>query len=346
MIKDKLENILKRSDKSDFDDSLFKYINIKNNDMFSKMSGIELLELICYLNHFYLSLRDNLHFDMNTTFGVEIECEHLKHGEYEIRNKLEYTSYSLKRDASLSNGIEVVSPILTDNTYTWKQLQKICSIVSDEAKIGFQSGGHVHVGAHVLGDKVESWFNFIKLWSVYENIIFRFCDGEFLTARPSAKKYADRVDLKFWDIYSEEKNKNISLDDLLSILSCDRYQAVNFSKVTYFTDIEQNNTIEFRCPNGTLNPVIWQNNINLLVNILSYAKNSNYNDDVVQKRKNKNKKMYKQGLSYRDIYLEQALELCDMLFTNNLDKLYFLRQYLKSFERGNRPMEKAKSFTK
>ena len=30
--------------------------------------------------------------------------------------------------------------------------------------------------------------------------------------------------------------------------------------------------------------------------------------------------------------MDQALELCDMIFTNNLDKVYFLRQYLKSFQ--------------
>ena len=31
---------------------------------------------------------------------------------------------------------------------------------------------------------------------------------------------------------------------------------------------------------------------------------------------------------------------------NNLDKVYFLRQYLKSFEIGNNTLEKAKQFTK
>ena len=30
----------------------------------------------------------------------------------------------------------------------------------------------------------------------------------------------------------------------------------------------------------------------------------------------------------------------------NLDKVYFLRQYLKSFEIGNNTLEKAKQFTK
>ena len=48
------------------------------------------------------------------------------------------------------------------------------------------------------------------------------------------------------------------------------------------------------------------------------------------------------------IYLEQALELCDMIFTNNFDKVYFLRQYLKSFEvcKKNADYPKARSLTK
>ena len=29
----------------------------------------------------------------------------------------------------------------------------------------------------------------------------------------------------------------------------------------------------------------------------------------------------------RNIYLEQAIELSDMIFDNNLDKIYFLKQY-------------------
>ena len=36
----------------------------------------------------------------------------------------------------------------------------------------------------------------------------------------------------------------------------------------------------------------------------------------------------------------------DLAFDNNLDKIYFLRQYLKSFEIGNKKFEKAKTFVK
>ena len=35
---------------------------------------------------------------------------------------------------------------------------------------------------------------------------------------------------------------------------------------------------------------------------------------------------------YNEIYIEQSLELCDMIFSNNLDKIYFLKQYLKQLK--------------
>ena len=48
-----------------------------------------------------------------------------------------------------------------------------------------------------------------------------------------------------------------------------------------------------------------------------------------------------------EIYIDQALELIDLIFTNNLDKINFLRQYLKSFEMCNsNNYKKSKKFTK
>ena len=51
---------------------------------------------------------------------------------------------------------------------------------------------------------------------------------------------------------------------------------------------------------------------------------------------------------YRNIYLEQAIELADLIFKRNIDKIYFLRQYLKSFQETDFYDEfvKAKRFIK
>ena len=62
-------------------------------------------------------------------------------------------------------------------------------------------------------------------------------------------------------------------------LSNDKCKSVNFRPITTL------GTIEFRCPNGTLNEVIWQNNLNLFVHLLLYAKSNDFDEYRVEKRK-------------------------------------------------------------
>ncbi len=127
--------------------------------------------------------------------------------------------------------------------------------------------------------------------------------------------------------------KFADIDKLIDILAVDRYQGVNFQEVYDLRTIKEGNTIEFRTPNGTFSPVIWQNNVNLLIKLLNYVSSSRYDDDIVSKRMKLNGKKYYNNLElYRETFLDQALELCDMVFDNNLDKGYFLRQYLKNFQ--------------
>lgn len=144
----------------------------------------------------------------------------------------------------------------------------------------------------------------------------------------------------------EQKNKNYRHKKLYIKFHIKKSQAVNFNNIEKFNNYSLDNTIEFRCPNGSLDPVIWQNNVNLFVNILKYSKSPKYDDDVITKRHEFNQDKYSSLRDYKEIYLEQALELCDMVFNNNFDKVYFLRQYLKSFQTGIIPLEKSKKFTK
>ncbi len=331
------------------DAPIFRFIKPKGNDSFSNMSGMDLQDLLYYIEIYYLELRNRLGFDESVTFGLELEFENAMRER--IESKLEEyrlnSIWRMRGDSSLQNGVEINSPILKDKLDSWNQLKQVCQIVSDHAVIGKSSGGHIHVGTQVLGNKTESWMNFIKLWSVYENIIYRFVYGDYLSARPSMKRYAEPMTKDFWkDYQSMLENGSLTLNEILRKISHQRYQAVNFNNVSNFEHFKSDNTIEFRCPNGTLEPVIWQNNVNLFVHLLQYSKSSRYNGDTIQERRNKNGEDYASLDFYGEIYLEQALELCDMIFTNNFDKVYFLRQYLKSFKIGNRELEKPKSFIK
>ena len=50
-------------------------------------------------------------------------------------------------------------------------------------------------------------------------------------------------------------------------------------------------------------------------------------------------------INYNKVYIEDALNFADIVFDNNLDKVYFFKQYLKSFEESRRYV-KAKTFSK
>lgn len=329
----------------------FKHLNPKGNMMLSKLSQTDLQELLILLENYYLTLRKSLNIDNSLTFGFEIEY---KYNQKEINNndinKLLRSFDSKKRqwrghmDASIHYGGEISSPILKDRTVYWKELEYVCSLLKSVSIVDDDCGGHIHIGAQILGTKKENWLNFIYLCAVYENIIYRFGYGEFLTERSRIKKYAPPLSKQLLIGYSKYKNKDCEFYNLINHFITKRYSAINFSYIEKNGLFEEENTIEFRTPNGTLEPIIWQNNLNLFSHLLMYSKDNNFDRDIIKKRYMCVRKSLSRLKCYREVYLEQALELGDMIFDNNIDKIYFLKQYLKSFEVGREPLEKAKTF--
>ena len=320
------------------DAPIFKFLNPNSNDRLSQMSGLDLQELIVLLDDYYIQLRSRLGFDDYITFGLEIEFEYAAYER--VRNKINEAfdgEWVVKHDNSLNSGAEINSPILRDTEESWKNLDSVCQIISPLGTIGTKSGGHIHIGTQTIGDQKRAWLNFIKLWSVYENIIFRFTYGDFLTCRPNIQEYAVPMTKRFWPnylYYNALKESDYTLPNVIRAVSHKRFQAVNFNNV----DINNcnrtltGNTIEFRCPNSSFDPAIWQNNVNLLVRTLLYSKSDTYDDDIIERRHDIVAGRYDNLKWYDEVYLDQALELSDLLFDNNFDKVYFLKQYLKSFQ--------------
>ena len=323
---------------------ILKYLPPTENEILSNLSPNDLLDMIILLEKLYLEPRITLNLPQDITFGVEIEFEHADMNK--LRNLLEVRdiTWTLAYDNSLNAGAELDSSVLTDKESSYKQITKVCNTIKECAIVGPSSAGHIHIGSHILKN-YKSWDNFLKSWITYENVIYRFLYGEYLTPRERILKYAFPIQRLLSADFQKPHPNNNSLKELVNTISHERYQGVNFKRVTSY-EYEENNTIEFRTPNATLDVVIWQNNINFLTKFLLYASNSDYNSDIVTARRTKNNLKYANISLYNQIYLEQALELADEIFNNNLDKLYFLRAYLKNYEVASEPLTLAKKYTK
>lgn len=309
---------------------LYDVISPSDNEMFSRLSESDIDRFLNLINQYKLVLRDNIGVDLDETFGTEIECEYAK---WEKISRKVLRNWGLYDDTSLLCGAELKSPKLRDIKENWIQLKKMCSMLSKYSEIGINCGGHVHVGIQALKNSKAALINFMKLWATYEHVIFRFSYGEFLGPRPIFKGHSKSVHDEFLEMCSYDAIGALSERELFMMLKHDKFKAVNFRHYDTFK------TIEFRCPNGTLNPVIWQNNINLFVKMLLYSSSLVYDEEKIKEKMSSTIS----SKTASKIYVDDALEFVDLIFDNNIDKIYFLRQYLKSFEVSDE-YERAKSF--
>ena len=325
--------------------NIFDYLDPNGNNQFFKLNRDDLKEILSLINKYYLQLRYQLNIGKDLTFGFEFEFENsdlqqlgILLEEY-IRN-----GWVLKRDGTVPTGGEVNTPILYDGIITWQEVEDVCKILDANAVIGDNCGAHIHAGNQIIKDDTH-FVNFIKTWIAFEDIIYRFLYGEYLYNRPQILKYAEPMSKSIITATPTLDSDYILGNVLYGPVSAIHLKGYKFNK------FDKDNTLEFRCPNGTLNSIIWENNLNLLINLLTYAKDR-YDAKKIKMIINYNMKKYVQykisNFKLIDMYsyidLKKALYFCDLIFNNNLDKVYFIRQYLKSFEE-ERAFKKAKTFT-
>lgn len=295
-----------------------------NSNKLSKLNKKSLNEYFDYLDKQQLYYRDSLFLPEYVTFGVEIEYE-----KFKIEKVDEFTLKKLKRwhskeDITLRNGGEVSSPILTDSLSTWKELRKICSYLrKNKVYTNGNAGGHIHIGAHIMNADLESWRCFLKTYMIYENEFVYFLNGKDKLPRRTMSEYAKLVSSTYYkrlDAINEARD----LSEFYYALMLSKKNALSF----YYTKIGNNhhgvyNTVEFRSPNGTVNELIWQNNINTLTKFMLRAREKMIDEDFLDYKLEKEEKHFQE--------LSNALEFADIIFDNDLDKMYFLKQYRKNF---------------
>lgn len=303
----------------------------------SNLNNLDKKQFLHELKNYLISYRDQIGVDEKYTFGVEIEFVGPRHEDIRKIVKDQFNDFLLVHEGTLNDelhldkatnvfGGEIKSPILVDEEKDWKKLEQVCSMLKEnKAYVNGDCGGHIHVGSQILENK-ENLKKFLKLWSVFEDIIYRFGYGEDKKHRSAISTYAKPISNKI-KAFLDEQNK-VSAYKFNKYLGFDRLYAMNF-RYTFSLDKKYiNNTIELRCPNGTLNPIIWQNNINFFVKLLlRCTKDENW--DIIDKYiEDYNSKHYKLH-NYNDLNIDKALILSDFIFEDELDKKNFMKQYIK-----------------
>ncbi len=325
------------------DESIFKLIYPKDNDELSEMKPKDRKELLNRLRRYSLTLRNSIGLAEDETFGLELEFQHKEETssdniENMMRdNDLFKQGWVLKPERTVWNGAEINTPIATDTPTFWNKLDFVCNELQKDAKVTELCGGHNHIGQQILGSNKESLLNFADLWVAYEPVIYRFGSGENAEVRPRAFHWAGPLARKWGEELQQPDFRKQSKEDILKgLINCCFFPTVRLTSFEFqdVPKIEEDNTIEFRCPDATLDSVIWQNNVNLFTKLVECAKNGKFDRELLEDVRISTVRYAGSFDQYNAVHLNEALVFADMIFNNNLDKIYFLKQYFKDTEKG------------
>lgn len=305
------------------------------------LNKLDKKQFLYELRDYLIPYQDNIGIEDKYSFGIEIEFVGSKHCDIEeIIKKRFIDNWIIVHDQSLNDGNylnlkrniyggEVVSRKLCDNSKNWKEIKKICDMLkANGSYVNKNCGGHVHVGSQILKNK-KSLKRFLKLWTVFEDVIYHFSYGEDLSYRNMIEMYAMCLSNTLKQFLDE--SDKINVHKLNKYLKFYRVYGVSLKKTYAIGKNLPGNTIEFRCPNGTLNAIIWQNNINFFLKLLLRC-NEKGNWDIVDKYL-KDYKPQKYNLhEYDKTNIEKALILSDFVFDEEMDKRNFMKQYVKNGE--------------
>lgn len=313
------------------------YLNYTGD--FSKLSRKDLEYLFILLGNYKIRYRKTLDIPCDVGFGLELEFEDvlLYYVKKETSKAFQFKDWHVYQDQSCSYqvdgfdvGGEVVSPILHNTKENWEKNADILNILHNlKANITDNTSFHVHVGAQIFKEDIKFVSRFIKVWCIFEHVIFKFAYGNSSIPRTKIQDFAH-------PIAEEIIHKNdyvLSLDEIeMPIeLELDKTKALNLSNYHKLTsDEEVNNDIEFRCANGTLDKSIVQNTVNLYVKLMLYCVSDKYDEKLINRLFDRLKP--KNFEKYHLSYAKDAVMLADLIFDQTLDKINFLKQYIKKGE--------------
>ena len=256
--------------------------------------------------------REVLGIPKKVNFGLELELDKIDPDMvYKLVRKEFGSSWIVKEDKSLTKGenAEIVSPVLHNTKDTWVLLKKMGELLErlnpNYDKCSFQ----VNFDGSIL-PRVEDKVRFLKLYAMYEDIVYRLSQGDRGSYRDSMEEYAAPIILYL------KGGLSISNEASINLLSNQKRYGIAFK------DKDYNDLIEFRSPNMSSNPIEWQNYINVFYYMLMAAAKPKYDKSKVDRYIDHYYKCYILE-DYEREKREKAIQFAKVMLPGNTDKSNF-----------------------
>ena len=263
-----------------------------------------------------MEFRSKLTLPYRVNFGLELELDKVDSSEVrELVSRNIGGDFSVKNDKSLTTGMnaEINTPVLRNSKATWELLKKMGELLKKINASYDRCSFQVNFDGSLL-PSVEDRVRFLKLYAMYEDIVYRFSKGEDLSYRASLEEYASPIIITLKGVLS------INNDAVVDMFSNQKRYGICFK--TKNCDL-----IEFRTPNMTDNVCLWQNYVTFFYYLLMASSSGKINMREVDEYISNYSRIYILE-NYEKEKEEKALQLSKKLFCNSTDRINFMHQYL------------------
>lgn len=300
------------------------------------------------------------------TFGTEIEFvnANLNTVEDVVRNEVgpintgDYESWQVKTDDSATKkqeiiigrhkcwgeeyiekrikryGGEVVSRILQNDEQSWDELSRVVLNCLKIENFGFNDkcAFHVHFGKCIFKNP-KFIQNLFKAYTVFEDILLRTSYGATNRRRPDLVHHATLSSYFIYNRLKDNFNNEEKVEEFLKEYAKEREQALNLSNYIYRWGAKKY-TVEMRGANYLESRFLMQNTIRIFINFLLYCDSDEFDDEFFDYYL---EKIYKPKTldEYEEENFEKAMLFGQIFIKDDLDRLYFMKQYLKCYQESD-----------
>ena len=215
-------------------------------------------------------------------------------------------------------GLEVSTPILQNKKADIKLLKKLSKTLKYINPKYNISSFQVNLDDNL---NFEERLELLKMYAYYEKVIMRFCRGNDKELRQCTGIYAYYI---YYELLSELQSEK-SIEEKIQTFTERKMFGINLKN-------KQKRIIEFRAPNGCNDLELWLNYINTFYYLVDAVSKKKYDKELIDFNFSKEHKTFDDEYLYNyrcfSIHEKLAIDFVNTIFDNELDKLYFLKQYI------------------